>query len=244
MEKSELIYLNDKLTNYLKKVINNRKKLDPELNLSEEAYNCISYYFYENAIRIFGKNALQLDEIETISSIGTLNIATIFGLNLNVLFEFGDDHTVVISGACQDTNKEQLVDSFIITANNQKVTNNCICNNMTSNIGYFINLEDCEYALTKGSTPKQIDVYLKAKPLGSMHHKNAYYEFERVLPKEPNDSRLKKLFRMFISDSIISVPIPELADDFDQNVIDSVFYSLKEKAEPKKTKGKELKKAD
>ena len=39
MEKSELIYLNDKLTNYLKKVINNRKKLDPELNLSEEAYN-------------------------------------------------------------------------------------------------------------------------------------------------------------------------------------------------------------
>ena len=77
-----------------------------------------------------------------------------------------------------------------------------------------------------------------------MHHKNAYYEFERVLPKEPNDSRLKKLFRMFISDSIISVPIPELADDFDQNVIDSVFYSLKEKAEPKKTKGKELKKAD
>lgn len=49
---------------------------------------------------------------------------------------------------------------------------------------------------------------------------------------------------MFISDSIISVPIPELADDFDQTVIDSVFYSLKEKAEPKKTKGKELKKAD
>lgn len=244
MENSELIYLNNKLTDYLKKEINNRQKLDPKLNLSEEAYNCISYYFYENALRIFGKNALQLDEIETISDIGALNIATIFGLNLNVLVEFVNNNTVVISGACRDINKEKLVDSFIITANNQKVTNNCICNNMTSNIGYFINLEDCEYALTKGSTPNQIDVHLKAKPLGSMHHKNAYYEFERVLPKEPNDSRLKKLFRMFISDSIMCVPIPELADNFDQNVIDSVFYSLKEKAEPKKTKGKELKKAD
>lgn len=244
MENSELIYLNDKLINYLKKEINNRQKLDPKLNLSEEAYNCISYYFYENAIRIFGKNALQLDEIETISDIGALNIATIFGLNLNVLVEFVNNNTVVISGACRDINKEKLVDSFIITANNQKVTNNCICNNMTSNIGYFINLEDCEYALTKGSTPNKIDVCLKAKPLGSMHHKNAYYEFERVLPKEPNDSKLKKLFRMFISDSIMCVPIPELADNFDQNVIDSVFYSLKEKAEPKKTKGKELKKAD
>ncbi len=244
MENSELIYLNNKLTDYLKKEINNRQKLDPKLNLSEEAYNCISYYFYENAIRIFGKNALQLDEIETISDIGALNIATIFGLNLNVLVEFVNNNTVVISGACRDINKEKLVDSFIITANNQKVTNNCICNNMTSNIGYFINLEDCEYALTKGSTPNKIDVCLKAKPLGSMHHKNAYYEFERVLPKEPNDSKLKKLFRMFISDSIMCVPIPELADNFDQNVIDSVFYSLKEKAEPKKTKGKELKKAD
>lgn len=222
------------LANYI------RNYLDTFYVLDGINSNVLVFYVMENIKGFIGNVALTSSDIDCSVEGNTLVIKTIFDRKVRLVLNRDSLYALEIDGECLNE-KDEVIETCILYRSLDKIVNKCTFNEKRSVREYVTDLARCDFSLAEGDEGKdEKEFVIKASPIGSKISGNYLYELERIQPKpdKENGSILKKFVDLVSNDSIMRIPVRDLADDYDIDVLFSVFSKLKDEVNLKRTKDK------
>lgn len=228
------MFYNETMINLTQSIVGYIKSL---VDLNDESSNVLMFFMNENISSFLGNSKFNSIDVNFTFEGNEITIKTIFDRSIKISIEEGRLDSVKLKGECLD-DEGRLVNTFLISMNDDKFINECTYDD-GSMYNYFVDTTKKDYILGKcdKDTREEKNV-IKASPLGTKLRDRYFYELEKIMPKPDvkNGSILKKFVDLVRSDSLMKLPLRDLADDFDLDVLFSVFEKLKEEIE-KREKG-------
>lgn len=231
------MFYNEVMSNLAKYI---RNYLDTFYVLDGINSNVLVFYIMENINSFIGSATITSSDIDCSVENKTMTIKTVFDRKIRLTLKKDSLYVLEIDGECLNENDE-VVESFSLYRSLDDIVNTCTFNEGERVREYVTDVARCDFTLSEGIKDEdEKEFIVKASPIGSKISGNYLYELERIQPKpdKENGSILKKFVDLVRSDSIMRIPVRDLADDYDIDVLFSVFSKLKDEVSLKRTKDK------